>query len=115
MCGNLRQTTPFNKPIPRNDPAVQKIEELFCGTIAENIGCFDSPLDMARVLDEATSHLDAETEDKINRVVSTLGIARIIVAHRQETILSCDQILVLDDGRLKHAAGQSSRAIESAL
>jgi ATP-binding cassette subfamily B protein RaxB len=64
-------------------------------------------------LDEATSHLDAETENKINRVVSTLGIARIIVAHRKETILSCDHILVLDDGRLNRAAGESSRATES--
>jgi ATP-binding cassette subfamily B protein RaxB len=66
-------------------------------------------------LDEATSHLDAETENKINRVVSTLGIARIIVAHRQETILSCGRILVLDDGRLNHAAWQTSRATKSAL
>lgn len=148
--------------------AVQQVEELFCGTIAENIACFDSPLDMARVqesarkasihaeveampmkyntlitdtglsfsggqkqrillaralykeprimfLDEATSHLDAETEDKINRVVSTLGIARIIVAHRQETILSCDRILVLEDGRLNRAARQPARATEPAL
>ena len=66
-------------------------------------------------LDEATSHLDAETEDKINRVVSTLRIARIIVAHRQETILSCERVMVLNNGQLEVSASQSSRTAWSEL
>lgn len=55
-----------------------------------------------------------ETEEKITRVVSTLGIARIIVAHRKETIVSCGRILVLDDGRLNPAPGRSSGDTEPA-
>lgn len=133
--------------------AVQQSEELFAGTIAENISFFDMPLDIAKVercamlanidadikrmpmqyntlitdtgmsfsggqkqrillaralykeprllfLDEATSHLDPETEEAINSVVGALDITRIVVAHRKETIESCDRVLVMKDGQL---------------
>jgi ATP-binding cassette subfamily B protein RaxB len=145
--------------------AVQQADELFSGTIAENIACFDSPLDMERVqqsareayihseidkmpmkyntlitdtglsfsggqkqrillaralykgpeilfLDEATSHLDSESEEAINNVLSSLKIGRIVVAHRKETIQYCNRVLVLDDGQL-NSAWPSPRAAES--
>lgn len=46
-------------------------------------------------LDEASSHLDVENEQKINHNLKSLGIMKIMVAHRQETIQSADKILNL--------------------
>lgn len=45
------------------------------------------------VMDEATSHLDAKREHVISQSVSELGITRIIVAHRQETIQTADIVI----------------------
>lgn len=50
------------------------------------------------LLDEATSHLDIFNEERINRAIRVLHIARIIIAHRQETIVSADQVLTLQHG-----------------
>jgi ATP-binding cassette subfamily B protein RaxB len=49
------------------------------------------------IMDEATSHLDGEREQKISESISALGITRIIVAHRQETIQTADRIVDLRD------------------
>jgi ATP-binding cassette, subfamily B, bacterial CvaB/MchF/RaxB len=51
-------------------------------------------------LDEATSHLDTQTEQSILHVVRQLPITRIVVAHRAETIAACDHVLSLADGLL---------------
>jgi len=53
------------------------------------------------VLDEATSHLDVESERKINAAIASLHITRVIVAHRAETLASADRVVVLSRGRLK--------------
>lgn len=45
------------------------------------------------ILDEATSHLDVVRERSINENISNLGITRIIIAHRPETIAHADRIL----------------------
>lgn len=54
------------------------------------------------VLDEATSHLDSESEaliqDALKRVMA--GRTSIVIAHRLSTILAADQILVIDRGRI---------------
>jgi ATP-binding cassette subfamily B protein len=54
------------------------------------------------VLDEATSHLDSESEaliqDALKRVMA--GRTSIVIAHRLSTILAADQILVMDRGRI---------------
>ncbi|GLQ89129.1 peptidase domain-containing ABC transporter [Dyella flagellata] len=47
------------------------------------------------VLDEATSHLDAVKEARINANIKALRITRIILAHRLETIASADRVVCL--------------------
>lgn len=47
------------------------------------------------VLDEATSHLDVETEKKVNSAIKSLKITRIVVAHRQDTIANADRVIQL--------------------
>jgi len=51
------------------------------------------------VMDEATSHLDVATETRVSRHIAALGITRIIVAHRPQTINSADRVVKLDRGR----------------
>ena len=52
------------------------------------------------VLDEATAHLDSESESLVQAALATalLGRTSIVVAHRLSTIRAADQILVIDDG-----------------
>jgi ATP-binding cassette subfamily B protein RaxB len=52
------------------------------------------------LLDEATSHLDVAREQSVNAAIGGLPMTRIIVAHRRETILSADRIIVLGKGRV---------------
>jgi ATP-binding cassette subfamily B protein len=54
------------------------------------------------ILDEATSHLDAENEALIQRALDTAlaGRTALVIAHRLSTIRAADQILVLDHGRI---------------
>ncbi len=52
------------------------------------------------ILDEATSHLDVMLEARVNQAIRQLQISRIIVAHRPDTILTADRILLLQQGQL---------------
>ena len=54
------------------------------------------------VLDEATAHLDSESEVAVQRALKTAlaGRTSLVIAHRLSTIREADQILVVDDGRI---------------
>jgi ATP-binding cassette, subfamily B, bacterial CvaB/MchF/RaxB len=133
--------------------AVMQDDQLFAGSIAENISFFDAQHDAARaecaarlaavheeiaampmgyetligdmgsalsggqrqrimlaralyrqprllLLDEATSHLDIHAERLVSNAIAGLRLTRLIVAHRPETIASCDRVLVLREGKV---------------
>ena len=52
------------------------------------------------ILDEATSALDARTEYELVKAVKDRGISCIVVAHRLSTIRDCDEIIMLERGRI---------------
>ena len=54
------------------------------------------------ILDEATSSVDTETEQKLQKAIATAleGRTSFIIAHRLSTIRSADMILVIRDGKI---------------
>jgi ATP-binding cassette subfamily B protein len=54
------------------------------------------------ILDEATSHLDAENEVAVQEALATAlaGRTALVIAHRLSTVQDADEILVLDEGRI---------------
>ncbi len=70
------------------------------------------------VLDEATAHLDSESELAVQNALSTAlaGRTSIVIAHRLSTVLQADQILVIDDGRIvERGRHDSARRAERSL
>ncbi len=66
------------------------------------------------VLDEATAHLDSESEVAVQRALATAlaGRTSLVIAHRLSTIREADQILVIDDGRVRER-GQHDELLAS--
>jgi ATP-binding cassette subfamily B protein len=54
------------------------------------------------ILDEATSHLDTESEHAIQRALTAAlaGRTALVIAHRLSTIVNADRIVVMDEGRI---------------
>lgn len=61
-------------------------------------------------MDEGTSHLDTVVEAKVNRAIETLGLTRIIIAHRPETISSAQRCLVVADGSIHEVPTRNNTA-----
>jgi ATP-binding cassette subfamily B protein len=66
------------------------------------------------VLDEATAHLDSESEAAVQQALATAlaGRTSLVIAHRLSTIREADQILVIDDGRVRER-GQHDELLAS--
>lgn len=52
------------------------------------------------VMDEATSALDPTTEEKVMEAVRMTGSTQVIIAHRLSTIRDCDEIIVMEQGKV---------------
>ncbi|MDC0481761.1 ATP-binding cassette domain-containing protein, partial [Candidatus Pelagibacter sp.] len=67
------------------------------------------------LLDEATSSLDSETEEKIQKALSHLILNRttIVIAHRLSTILKSDNIYVLDNGKIINSGKHEKLLVQS--
>jgi ATP-binding cassette subfamily B protein RaxB len=137
--------------------AVLQDDNLFAGSLADNIALFDDAIDLQRVvaaataaaihddiarmpmqyetlvgdmgqalsggqkqrvllaralyrqpkilvMDEGTAHLDAVHEAAVNAAIRALGVTRIVIAHRRETIAAADRVLVMANRRLHDTA-----------
>lgn len=98
-------------PLGIHEPVVEKGQSLssgerqliaFARTLASNPNIL--------ILDEATSHIDTETEEIIQHAMEVVkkGRTTFIVAHRLSTIQNADQILVLDNGIIKERGNHQS-------
>lgn len=58
------------------------------------------------VMDEATSHLDLETENLVNSAISKLGVTRVVIAHRPQSIAAADRLVELRSGLIASALDQ---------
>jgi ATP-binding cassette subfamily B protein len=69
------------------------------------------------VLDEATAHLDSESEAAVQRALrQTLsGRTSLVIAHRLSTVREADELLVIDDGRIVERGTHASLLADNGL
>jgi ATP-binding cassette subfamily B protein RaxB len=66
-------------------------------------------------LDEATSHLDVENEERIGEAISALDITRIMIAHRPQTIAIADRVVSLEKGKFVEVSQKNSCSVADDL
>ena len=108
---------------------IEKLENKFQTVIGENgvklSGGEKQRLSIARallkdskiiLLDEATSSLDSETEEKIQKAIEELtkNKTTVVIAHRLSTILNSEKIYVVDKGSIE-ASGKHADLIKNSL
>lgn len=64
------------------------------------------------VMDEGTSHLDVDMERRVTAAVKSLGLTRIVIAHRPETIASAERRLVLSPAGVRECQDASHAVVE---
>ena len=67
------------------------------------------------ILDEATSNLDSHAENVIQDALEVLmkGRTTLVIAHRLSTVVNCDRVIVLEDGRIVQQGAHASLIRES--
>ena len=65
-----------------------------------------SPTPCILFIDEGTSHLDVTLERQVTASVKSLGLTRIVIAHRPETVAAASRALALDMTGLAEANAQ---------
>ena len=110
------------------DDFIEKLENKFETMIGENgvklSGGEKQRLSIARailkkskivLLDEATSSLDSDTEEKIQKALDqlTLDKTTIVIAHRLSTILNSDTIYVMDKGKITDSGKHNELLMKS--
>jgi ATP-binding cassette subfamily B protein RaxB len=66
-------------------------------------------------MDEGTSHLDTEIEARVNTAIRGLGLTRVIIAHRPETIASASRRITMQNGRLQEVTQPDSGSQRNAI
>jgi ATP-binding cassette subfamily C protein len=102
---NSANLKPFIQSLPKGlDTPIGKLQDGFSGGQIQRLGLaralYSNP--GLLVLDEATSSLDAESEEEIRKAVQSLRgkVTVILIAHRLNTIQHADEVLFLDSGRI---------------
>jgi ATP-binding cassette, subfamily B, bacterial CvaB/MchF/RaxB len=65
------------------------------------------------LMDEGTSQLDAAHEAAVNAVIGQMGMTRIIIAHRRETIESASRVVVLNGGQVQDKTVEVQKVLRS--
>jgi ABC-type multidrug transport system fused ATPase/permease subunit len=104
-ASDMVQATDFIERLPKGFDTVMAERGATLSTGQKQLICFARALahdPRILVLDEATSNVDPTTEQLIQKAIETLmrGRTSLIVAHRLSTIQKCDEIMVIDAGRI---------------
>ncbi len=64
------------------------------------------------VMDEGTAHLDTATEELVNARIAAMGITRIIIAHRTETISAAEKVYLAVAGKLVELSKETGQPLQ---